>query len=174
MDQNNDEEEYPELGALEDCPICGRENNPDECDSCEHHWADQMNGEIGSIHPKFLEFASAWKVATEAMNEILKPMYENSDDKAQDHFDQILYRYGLSEYDYAPDISASTAFTGLVECFVGEERAGGLGGMGLSIEKTIYLEDTDKIDLGIKKIHDLVAELRKNFLNNKSDKAPSS
>jgi hypothetical protein len=148
QDKDNDEDEYPELGALEDCPICGRENNPDECNSCEHHWADQMNGEIGSIHPKFLEFASAWKVATEAMNEILKPMYENSDDKAQDHFDQILNRYGFSEYDYAPDISASTAFTGL-----------------LSIEKTIYLENTDKIDLGIKKIHDLVAELRENFLN---------
>jgi hypothetical protein len=32
MDEDNDEDEYPELGALEDCPICGRENNPDEQD----------------------------------------------------------------------------------------------------------------------------------------------
>jgi hypothetical protein len=46
--------------------------------------------------------------------------------------------------------------------------------MGLSIEKTIYLENTDKIDLGIKKIHDLVAELRENFLNDKADKSQSS
>ena len=172
MDEDNDEEEYPELGALEDCPICGRENNPDECDSCEHHWADQMNGEIGSIHPKFLEFASAWDVAIKTMDEILNPIFETPDDKAEKQFDEILDRYGFSEY--APGINASTAFTDLVECFVGEERAGGLGGMGLSIEQTIYLEDTDKIDLGIKKIHDLLAELRENFLNDKSDKSPSS
>jgi hypothetical protein len=168
MDEDNDEKEYPELGALEDCPICGRENNPDEQDGCEHYWADQMNGEIGSIDPKFLEFVSAWDIAIETMDELLEPIFENSDDKAQKHFDEILDRYGFSEYDYAPDISASTAFTDLVECFVGEERAGGLGGMGLSIEKTIYLENTDKIDLGIKKIHDLVAELRENFLNDKA------
>jgi hypothetical protein len=115
-----------------------------------------------------LEFVSAWDIAIETMDELLEPIFENSDDKAQKHFDEILDRYGFSEYDYAPDISASTAFTDLVECFVGEERAGGLGGMGLSIEKTIYLENTDKIDLGIKKIHDLVAELRENFLNDKA------
>lgn len=166
MDQNNDEEEYPELGALEDCPICGRESNPDEQDSCKHHWADQIDDEIGSIDPKFLEFVSAWDVAIETMDEILEPIFENSDDKAQKRFDEILDRYRFSEY--APGISASTAFTDLVECFVGEERAGGLGGMGLSIEKTIYLENADKIDLGIKKIHDLVAELRENFLNDKA------
>ncbi len=160
MDEDNDEDEYPEIGALEDCPICGRENKPDEQDSCKHHWADQIDDEIGSIDPKFLEFVSAWEVATETMNEISRPMFENYDDKLQDLFDQILNRYGFSEYDYAPDISASTAFTVLVECFVGEDRAGGLGGMGLSIEKTIFLENTDKIDFGIKKIHDLVAELR--------------
>ena len=163
MDEDNNEEEYPELGALEDCPICGRESNPDEQDSCKHQWADQIDDEIGSIDPKFLEFVSAWDVAIETMDEILEPIFENADDKAQKRFDEILDRYRFSEYDYAPDISASTAFTVLVECFVGEERAGGLGGMGLSIEQTIYLEDTDKIDLGIKKIHDLVAELRKNF-----------
>ena len=48
---------------------------------------------------------------------------------------EVLHRmeqadYGFSEYEYAPDISASTAFTVLVECFVGEERAGGLGSIG--------------------------------------------
>lgn len=166
QDKDNDEEEYPELGALEDCPICGRESNPDEQDSCKHHWADQIDDEIGSIDPKFLEFVSAWDVAIETMDEILEPIFENSDDKAQKRFDEILDRYGFSEY--APGINASTAFTDLVECFVGEERAGGLGGMGLSIEKTIFLENTDKIDLGIKKIHDLVAELREIFLNDKA------
>jgi len=172
MDKDNDEQEYPELGALEDCPICGRESNPDEHDSCKHHWADQIDDEIGSIDPKFLEFTGAWDIAIETMDEILEPIFENSDAKAQKHFDEILDRYGFS--DYAPSINASTAFTDLVECFVGEERAGGLGGMGLSIEKTIYLENTDKIDLGIKKIHDLVAELRENFLNDKADKSQSS
>jgi hypothetical protein len=171
MDEDNDVKEYPELGALEDCPICGRENNPDEYDSCEHHWADQINGEIGSNDPKFLEFVSAWEIAVEAMDAILEPIFENSDDNAEKHFDEILDRYGFSEY--APGMNASTAFIDLVECFVGEERAGGLGGMGLSIEKTIYLENTDKIDLGIKKIHDLVAELGENFLIDKSDESPS-
>lgn len=163
QDKDNDEEEYPELGALEDCPICGKENSDDY--DCEHHWAEQINGEISSINPKFLEFVGAWDVAIETMNEIWELILENSDDKSQNHFDEILDRYGFSEY--APGINASTAFTDLVECFLGEERAGGLGGMGLSLEKTIFLENTDKIDLGIKKIGDLVAELRDNFLNNK-------
>jgi hypothetical protein len=163
MAEDNDVDEYPEIGALEDCPICGRENKPDEQDSCKHHWADQIDDEIGSIDPKFLEFIRAWDIAIETMDEILEPIFENSDDKAEKHFDEILDRYGFSEY--APGINGSTAFIDLVECFVGEARAGGLGGMGLSIEKTIFLENTDKIDFGIKKIHDLVAELRDNFLN---------
>jgi hypothetical protein len=61
--------------------------------------------------------------------------------------------------------NASSAFTELVPCFVGEERAGGLGGMGLSLEKTIFLENSDKIDDGIKKIGHLVNELSKQFLS---------
>jgi len=64
MGEGNDEEEYPELGALEDCPICGRENNPDEYDSCEHHWADQINGEIGSIQACEVEKRSGiWSIS---------------------------------------------------------------------------------------------------------------
>jgi len=78
-------------------------------------------------------------------------------------FDKILDSYGFS--DYAPILSASSAFTELVPCFVGEERAGGPGGMGLSLEKTIFLENSDKIDDGITSIHNLVTELSEQFLD---------
>jgi hypothetical protein len=57
------------------------------------------------------------------------------------------------------------AFLDLVPCDVGEERAGGLGGMGLSLEKTIFLENSDKINVGITKIRNLVTELNERFLD---------
>ena len=162
-EEDQEEEEYPELGALEDCPICGRENNPDEFDTCEHHWAVMRDEEIDSNDPKFSEFESEWDRAVEKMNEILDAINENSSKQVQIKFDKILDSYGFS--DYAPILSASSAFTELVPCFVGEERAGGLGGMGLSLEKTIFLENSDKIDDGIKKIGHLVNELSKQFLS---------
>ena len=119
--------------------------------------------EIDSNDPKFSEFESEWDRAIEKMNEILDAIQENSSKQAQVKFDKILDSYGFS--DYAPILSASSAFTELVPCFVGEERAGGLGGMGLSLEKTIFLENSDKIDDGIKKIGHLVNELSKQFLS---------
>lgn len=160
---NDEDNEYPESGALENCPICRRENNPDEHDTCEHHWAVQIDDEIDSQDPKFAEFESEWDIAIETMNEILEELIENSDDKAQRHFDVILDSYGF--LDYAPELTASMAFVDLVPCYVGEERAGGIGGMGLSLEKTIFLENSDKIDVGIKKIRDLVTELNTHFLD---------
>jgi hypothetical protein len=158
-----DQDEYPEPGALEDCPICGRSNNPDEHDTCEHHWAVQIDDEIDSPDPKFAEFESEWDTAIETMNEILDAINESSDDDAQTEFDVIFDSYGF--LDYAPELTASMAFVDLVQCYVGEERAGGIGGMGLSLEKTIFLENSDKIDAGIKKIRDLVTELSNRFLD---------
>lgn len=60
---------------------------------------------------------------------------EDSDDDAQMRFDSILDSYGFT--DYAPELTAAMAFVDLVPCDVGAERAGGLGGMGLSLEKTL-------------------------------------
>ena len=168
-EEDEEEDEYPEPGALEDCPICGRKNNPDEDDTCEHHWAVIVDDEIDSNDPKYLEFESEWQVAIETMNEVLDLINESSDDDedsdddAQMRFDSILDSYGFT--DYAPELTAAMAFVDLVPCDVGEERAGGLGGMGLSLEKTIFLKDSDKIDVGITKIRDLVTELNERFLD---------
>ena len=167
VDDEADEDEYPEPGALEDCPICGRENNPDEQDTCEHHWAVIVDDEIDSNDPKYSEFESEWDTAIETMNEILDAINENSDedsdDDAQMQFDAILDRYRFT--DYAPELTASMAFVDLVPCDVGEERAGGLGGMGLSLEKTIFLDNSDKINVGITMIRNLVTELNERFLD---------
>lgn len=151
------DEEYPESGAVEVCPICGRENCPDEYDTCDHHWAVRVDGEIQSNDPKFLEFCSSWEAALKTMNGALDLIEKRSDSDMEKRFDEILGRYGFS--DYAPGIDSSTAFTDLVECFVGDDRAGGLGGMGLSLENTIFLESTDKIDLAIARVHALEAEV---------------
>ena len=101
------------------------------------------------------------------MNEILDVINENSDedsdDDAQMQFDAILDRYRFT--DYAPELTTAMAFVDLVPCDVGEERAGGLGGMGLSLEKTIFLENSDKINVGITKIRNLVTELNERFLD---------
>jgi hypothetical protein len=162
-DEDGYNEEYPELGALEYCPICGRENDPDEYDTCEHHWAVQINDVIQSIDPKFEDFKIAWELAIEYMDEISTKINEKSDDDAEKVFDKILNRYNFS--DYAPGISTSAAFIDLVDCIVGEHRAGGAGGMGLSIEQTIFLENTDKIDIGVSKLQNLVTDLRDEILS---------
>lgn len=151
------DDEYPELGGVEVCPICGRDNCPDEFDTCDHHWAARIDGEIQSNDPKFLEFCRAWEAALITMGEALDLIEKRSDSETEKQFDGILGRYGFS--DYAPSIDASTAFTDLVECFVGDDRAGGLGGMGLSLENTIFLESTDKIDGAIAKVRVLEAEV---------------
>lgn len=97
------------------------------------------------------------------MDEILTKINEKSDDDAEKVFDNILNRYNFS--DYAPGMSTSAAFIDLVECIVGEHRAGGAGGMGLSIEQTIFLENTDKIDIGVRKLQNLVTDLRDEILS---------
>jgi hypothetical protein len=128
-----------------------------------------VDDEIESNDPKYSEFESEWEVAIETMSEILDLINESSDgdedsdDDAQMRFDSILDSYGFT--DYAPELTATMAFVDLVPCDVGEERAGGLGGMGLSLEKTIFLKNSDKIDIGITKIRDLVTELNERFLD---------
>lgn len=154
----DDDEEYPEPGDIEVCPICERENCPDEYDMCEHHWAARVDGEIQSNDPKFLQFCSSWEAALKTMSEALDRIEKRSDSETEKAFDEIPGRYGFS--DYAPGIDASAAFTDLVECFVGDDRAGGLGGMGLTLENTIFLESADKIDLAIARVHALEAEVR--------------
>jgi hypothetical protein len=96
------------------------------------------------------------------MEEILAAIDENADDKDDKRFNAILARYGFS--DYAPSMSASAAFTDLVDCYVGDERAGGAGVWGYLLSRQIFVQDKEKIDIGIEKVIDFTNELRASFL----------
>jgi hypothetical protein len=75
----DNDEEYPEPGDIEVCPICERENRPDEYDMCVHHWAARVDGEIQSNDPKFLEFCSSWEAALKTMSEALDLIEKRSE-----------------------------------------------------------------------------------------------
>jgi hypothetical protein len=146
--------------AVEQCPICGRLNNPGACDACVHFFGSYWDGEI-IWSDQFNDFSEVWR-ALGTVTEQLALSIEKGWEELLQHVGTADAESKFERLDPA-DFSASKALMELVEFESGSRKVtdGMLSGEGHSLylkSETVISQALSEIRLILEKLESLLRQ----------------